>query len=99
MASNEKQAFNFKSLVDAIRIRNHIIEMFERADGEPNPKDRRSLLTFVAAGGGFAGAELAGAINDFAHGILADYQALQPGELATGVRPSRDRILPGVSEA
>jgi len=99
MANIEKQAFNFKSLLDAIRIRNHIIEMFERADGEPNPKDRRSLLTFVVAGGGFAGVELAGAINDFAHGILADYPALQPGELSTVLVHSRDRILPELSES
>ncbi len=34
--------------------------MFERADREPSPETRRSLLTFVVAGGGFAGAELAG---------------------------------------
>src|SRR5712692_7771031 len=99
MTNIEKQAFNFKSLLDAIRIRNHIIEMFERADSEPNPKDRRSLLTFVVAGGGFAGVELAGAINDFAHGILADYPALQPGELSTVLVHSRDRILPELSES
>src|SRR5580658_95840 len=35
MANVEKVAFNFKSLLDAIRIRNHVIEMFERADREP----------------------------------------------------------------
>ena len=36
MANIEKLAFNFKSLLDAIRIRNHVIEMFERADREPD---------------------------------------------------------------
>jgi NADH:ubiquinone reductase (H+-translocating) len=71
-------AFNFKTLLDAIRIRNHIIEMFERADREPDPAVRRALLTFVVAGGGFAGVELSGAINDFAHGIVADYPGLNP---------------------
>src|SRR5260370_37405832 len=99
MANIEKLAFNFKSLLDAIRIRNHIIEMFERADREPDPSNRRQLLTFVVAGGVFAGVELAGAINDFAHGILADYPTLQPEELRTLLVHSRDRILPELSES
>ena len=62
----QKLAFDFKSLVDAIRIRNHVIEMFERADRESDSAVRKSLLTFVIAGGGFAGVELAGSLNDFA---------------------------------
>ena len=99
MSNIEKLAFNFRSLLDAIRIRNHIVEMFERADREPDPSDRRPLLTFVIAGGGFAGVELAGAINDFAHGILADYPTLQPEDLATILVHSRDRILPELSES
>ncbi|MGB8521754.1 MAG: FAD-dependent oxidoreductase, partial [Candidatus Acidiferrales bacterium] len=64
MVNVEKLAFNFKSLLDAIRIRNHVIEMFESADREPDSVLRRTLLTFVIAGGGFAGVELAGALND-----------------------------------
>ncbi len=99
MANVEKQAFDFKSLLDAIRIRNHIIEMFERADREPDPSLRAPLLTFVIAGGGFAGVELAGAINDFTHGILADYPNLRPEEVCTVLVHSRDRILPELSES
>jgi NADH dehydrogenase len=99
MANVEKFAFNFKSLLDAIHIRNHIIEMFERADREPEASARVPLLTFVVAGGGFAGVELAGAINDFAHGILADYPNLHPEELSTVLVHSRDRILPELSES
>src|SRR5712664_1375738 len=50
MTNIEKCAFNFKSLLDAIRIRNHVIEMFERADLQSDPALRSSLLTFVIAG-------------------------------------------------
>jgi NADH:ubiquinone reductase (H+-translocating) len=98
-ANIEKYAFGFKSLLDAIRIRNHVIEMFERADRESDPSRRRALLTFVIAGGGFAGVELAGALNDFAHGILADYPNLHSGELSVLLVHSRDRILPELSES
>jgi len=98
MANVEKSAFNFKTLLDAIRIRNHVIEMFERADKESDPDIRSRLLTFVVAGGGFAGVELAGALNDFAHSILADYRDLTKDDLRIVLVHSRDRILPELSE-
>ena len=60
LSNVQRLAFDFKSLIDAIRIRNHVIEMFERADRERDPEARKPLLTFVIAGGGFAGVELAG---------------------------------------
>jgi NADH dehydrogenase len=99
MANLERCAFDFKTLLDAIRIRNHVIEMFERADREPNSSLRKPMLTFVIAGGGFAGIELAGALNDFARGILADYATLRPEEVSVIVVHSRDRILPELSES
>ena len=94
----ERLAFDFKTLLDAIRIRNHVIEMFERADRQTDPMIRRQLLTFVIAGGGFAGVELAGALNDFAHGIFPDYHNLNIEELCVTLVHSRDRILPELSE-
>lgn len=97
MPNVEKLAFNFKTLLDAIRIRNHVIEMFERADRDPDPLRRAPLLTFVVAGGGFAGVELAGALNDFAHGILADYPNLGPHEVRVVLVHARERILPELS--
>src|SRR5271168_1393032 len=99
MPNVERLAFNFKTLLDAIRIRNHVIEMFERADRDPDPRRRAPLLTFVVAGGGFAGVELAGALNDFAHGILADYPNLGPHEVRVVLVHARDRILPELSES
>jgi len=99
LSNVQKQAFDFKSLIDAIRIRNHVIEMFERADRERDPEALKPLLTFVIAGGGFAGVELAGALNDFARGILADYPNLRSEDVRVVLVHSRDRILPELSEA
>jgi NADH dehydrogenase len=95
----QELAFDFKSLLDAIRIRNHVIDMFEQADRETDPDLRREKLTFVIAGGGFAGVELAGALNDFARGILADYPKIGAGDLEIVLVHSRDRILPELSES
>ena len=99
MENVQKLAFNFKSLLDAIRIRNHVINMFERADYETDPDKRREILTFVVAGGGFAGTELAGALNDFARGMLADYPNLHAEELRIILVHARNRILPELSES
>jgi NADH:ubiquinone reductase (H+-translocating) len=90
-------ALDFKSLTDAIRIRNHVIALIERADLEPDNAVRRALLTFVVAGGGFAGVELAGALNDFARGIVADYGNLRASDVSVIVVHARDRILPELS--
>ncbi len=92
-----EHALEFKTLADAIRIRNHVIDAFDHADGEPNPARRRALLTFVVAGGGFSGAELVGGLNDFARGMLADYPNLSADDLRIVLVHSRERILPELS--
>jgi NADH:ubiquinone reductase (H+-translocating) len=92
-----EHALEFKTLADAIRIRNHVIDAFDRADAEPNPARRRALLTFVVAGGGFSGAELVGGLNDFARGMLADYPSLSADDLRIILVHSRERILPELS--
>ncbi|MDQ2997438.1 MAG: FAD-dependent oxidoreductase, partial [Chloroflexota bacterium] len=97
MREVQTEAFDFKSLGDAMRIRNHVIDLFERADRERDPAIRQALLTFVVAGGGFAGAELAGGLNDFTRGMLADYPNIPPEELRIMLVHSRDRILPELS--
>jgi NADH dehydrogenase len=99
MESLEDEAFDFKTLSDAIRIRNHVIDVFERADREPDPEVRCPLLTFVVAGGGFAGAELAGALNDFVRGMLVHYPNVPEEEVRVVVLHSRGRILPELSES
>jgi NADH:ubiquinone reductase (H+-translocating) len=99
MTNVQKYAIDFKTLLDAIRVRNRVIEMFERADSETDPALRRPLLTFVIAGGGFAGVELAGALNDFGRGILADYPNLRPEDFKVILVHARDHILPELSES
>ena len=95
----EELAFDVKSLLDAIRIRNRVIDMFEQADRETDAGLRREKLTFVIAGGGFAGVELAGALNDFSRGILADYPNISSEDLQIVLVHARDRILPELSES
>src|SRR3984885_6091838 len=94
-----EKGLQFKTLGDALRIRNHVIDVFERADSELDPGCRQALLTFVVAGAGFSGAELAGGLNDFARGMIADYPNLSTDDLRIILVHSRGRILPELSES
>ena len=98
MKNVEQLAFDFKSLGDAMKIRNRVIDMFERANREADLDKRAAMLTFVIAGAGFAGAELAGGLNDFARGMVADYPNLSQDDVKIVVLHPRDRILPELSE-
>jgi len=94
-----RHTLGFKSLREAVRIRNQVIDSFERADLEQDPVLRRELLTFVVAGAGFAGVELAGALNDFARSMLVDHPSLSADDLAIVLLYPGDRILPELSLA
>ncbi|MEO8391366.1 MAG: NAD(P)/FAD-dependent oxidoreductase [Chloroflexota bacterium] len=93
----ETYAFTFKSLSDAIQIRNHVLEMLERADNEPNATRRKALLTFVVVGAGFAGSELIGGLNDFIRGSLWYYHHLRNEEISLILVHPGEHILPELS--
>jgi glycine/D-amino acid oxidase-like deaminating enzyme len=57
-------AFTLRSLKDAVGLRNHLLEMFERADLERDLDRRRRLLTFCLVGAGCTGVELATELQD-----------------------------------
>jgi NADH dehydrogenase len=61
----EDFAITMKSLTDAVELRNRVIAHLEEANSECAAGERLPLLTFVVAGGGFAGVETLGGINDF----------------------------------
>ena len=95
----EERAFNFKTLKDAVRLRNHILEMFERADLERDPSKRRRLLTFTLVGAGCTGVELATEIHDLSRKTLArHYPHLDTREVRVVVAEATGRIIPCVSD-
>src|SRR5918999_3265246 len=58
-----EHARTFKTIADALLLRNHVIERLERADVETDTRRRNQLLSFVVIGGGFVGVELLGELT------------------------------------
>jgi NADH dehydrogenase len=94
-----ENALTIKSLADATSLHAHIIDKLEHADLQPDPAVRRQLLTFVVAGGGFAGVETLAELNDFVRGAGKFYPHIGPDEIRTILIHSGERILPEVSES
>ena len=87
-------AIPMKSLHDAIRLRAQILRHLEAANAEDNGLERRSLLTFVVAGGGFAGVETVAALNDFIREVLSFYPNLCEAMCRVVLVHSGPTILP-----
>src|SRR6266853_1497928 len=94
----EERAFTMKSLGDAIQLRNRLIAHLEEADTECAAKEREALLTFVVAGGGFAGVETIASINDFLHNVLPFYPLLKPEMLRIVLVHPGEFILPELGD-
>ena len=90
-------ALTMKTLGDAMRLRNHLIAHMEEADSDCC-KEKESLLTFVVAGGGFAGVETVAGINDFVRGALRSYPNLTEDMLRIVLVHSGPVILPELDE-
>jgi NADH:ubiquinone reductase (H+-translocating) len=99
MIPGSEHAFTFKTLADALLLRNHVIERFERADVEADPRRKAQLLTFVVIGGGLVGVELLGELTAFVDGITPLYEHVDRGEFRFVLLQAADRIMPEIDPA
>jgi NADH dehydrogenase len=94
-----EHAIGFKTLADAIWLRNHVIRTLERADATEDSASLDELLTFVFVGGGYAGLEALAELQDFA----ADAMRFYPRARLHGMRwvlvEAADRVLPEIDRA
>jgi NADH:ubiquinone reductase (H+-translocating) len=94
-----EHALGIKTLRDAVMLRAGVIAMLEAASVEPDPGRRKRMLTFVIVGGGFAGIETVGAINDLARQSLRHYGGIDPREVRVILIHGGPVILPELGEA
>jgi NADH dehydrogenase len=93
-----ENAMPFRTLADAIALRNHLIHVLEEADVEEDPDLRRKLLTFVVGGGGFSGVEVLAELNNFVRSVQKNYLRLRNEQVRCILVHSRERILQEMAE-
>ncbi|MEO5916405.1 MAG: NAD(P)/FAD-dependent oxidoreductase [Luteolibacter sp.] len=94
----ESQALTMKSLADAVRLRNRMISNLEEAESECSTVDKEPLLTFVVAGGGFAGVETMAGMRDFIHAALPHFPSLSWKQIRLVLVHPGKTILPELGE-
>ncbi|WP_051866223.1 NAD(P)/FAD-dependent oxidoreductase [Streptomyces griseus] len=91
-------AIGFKTVEEAIGLRNHVIEQMDIASSTRDPAIRDAALTFVFVGGGYAGVEALGELEDMARYAARYYHNVQPEDMKWILVEASGRILPEVGE-
>jgi NADH dehydrogenase len=91
-----ENAVGFKSMGEAIFLRNHILQRFDVAAATTDPEVRRRALTFVVIGGGFSGVESMAELEDMTRDVIKYYEELDDSELRWVMIEATQRILPEV---
>ncbi|MEX5728829.1 NADH dehydrogenase [Rhodovulum iodosum] len=93
MPGLEEHALKMKSLEDARRVREHVIEQLEHAQVTRLPDTKRGALTFTVVGGGFSGVETVGEMKELIDRSLRYYPEIEPSEVRVLLVEYAGRIL------
>jgi NADH dehydrogenase len=89
---------SLKCVDDAVEIRRRVLLAYELAERECTDTRRRQLMSFVVIGGGPTGVELAGALAELAHTVLAkDFRCIDPTKARIHLLEAGPRVLPTFS--
>jgi NADH:ubiquinone reductase (H+-translocating) len=91
-----EHAIGFKSLADAIWLRNHVIETLEAANASEDRARQEELLTYVFVGGGYAGLEALAELQDFAADAIQRYPRARLRGMRWMLVEAADRVLPEI---
>ncbi|MEU4797255.1 NAD(P)/FAD-dependent oxidoreductase [Streptomyces sp. NPDC023327] len=91
-------AIGFKTVEEAIGLRNHVIEQMDIASSTRDPAIRDAALTFVFVGGGYAGVEALGELEDMARYAARYYHNIKAEDMKWILVEASGRILPEVGE-
>jgi len=92
-----ENAVGFKTIGEAIYLRNKVLEQLDVAATTSDPATRARALTFVFIGGGYAGIEAMAEMEDMARFALRYYPELQPEQMHWILIEATQRILPEVT--
>jgi NADH dehydrogenase len=91
-----EHAVGFKSLADAIYLRNHVIETLELANATQDESVRDQMLTYVFVGGGYAGLEALAELQDFAADAMSDYPRARLHGMRWILIEAAGRVMPEI---
>jgi NADH dehydrogenase len=91
-----ENGIGMKGVEEAVDLRNHILEQLDLADSTTDEEVRRKALTFVFVGGGFAGAETIGEVEDMARDACKYYTNVKREDMRFILVEAANRILPEV---
>jgi NADH:ubiquinone reductase (H+-translocating) len=95
MKDVEENSYQMNTINDAILLRNRIIDLMEQAENETDPILRKALLRIVIVGGGFAGVETAGELNDFISDVSEYYPSISENDVKVMLIEASTEILNG----
>jgi NADH:ubiquinone reductase (H+-translocating) len=93
----EEHGIGFKSLPEAIELRNRVIRTLEAAETLEDPADREAWLTYVFVGAGYAGLEGLAELQDFAADAIEFYPRCRTQGMRWILVEARDRVMPEIS--
>jgi len=94
-----EQGIGFRTVGEAIYLRNHVISRLDLASTTKDAARRQKALTFVFIGGGYAGVEAFAELEDMARGALRYYPEIKPTDMQWTLVEAAERILPEVSRS
>jgi NADH dehydrogenase len=92
-----EHGIGFKTIGEAIYLRNHVLSRLDFAASTADPADRRKALTFVFVGGGYAGVEAMAELEDMARYATRYLPDIEPGDMRWVLIEAASRIMPEVS--
>lgn len=91
-----ERGIGFKTIGEAIYLRNHVLDRLDVAAATPDSELRRRALTFVFVGGGYAGIEALAEMEDMTRDALRYYPELNPEDMRWVLVEATQRVLPEV---
>ena len=92
----DRDAVGFKTLADAIWLRNRVLQQLDAADAAVDPIERRSLLTLTFVGGGYAGVEALAELESLSRDAVKRYRNLTAHDFRWVLIEAQPTLLPGL---
>ena len=93
-----ENAHGFRSVAEALHLRDHVIRQLELADDATDPAERAARCTFVVVGAGYTGTEVAAQGQLLTHDVLRRHPGLDGTPVRWMLLDTADRVLPGMDD-